>query len=213
MINMDMIGRLRDKKLVIEGIGTSPGFDSLVNALNRDSLFNLTLKPDGYGPSDHASFYAKDIPVLFFFTNMHSDYHKPSDTWDKLNYEGEAQVVGFALKIVREIDRADKPPAFVKVASQAPQGDRRPMRVTMGVVPDYADDGGGLKVNGVRPGGPAEKAGILAGDVIVKFGDKTVSNIYDYTYILQEHAPGDVVNVDVKRGDKIVSVTVTLTGR
>jgi S1-C subfamily serine protease len=197
----------------VEGIGTSPGFDSLVNSFNRDSTFNLTLKPDGYGPSDHSSFYGKDIPVLFFFTNMHSDYHKPSDTWEKINYEGETQVVGFALKIVGELDRADRAPAFTKVASQAPQGDRRPMRATMGVVPDYADDGGGLKVNGVRPGGPAEKAGIMAGDVIVKFGDKTVSSIYDYTYILQEHGPGDVVTVDVKRGGAVLSLTVTLTGR
>jgi aminopeptidase YwaD len=151
--------------------------------------------------------------VLFFFTNIHGDYHKPSDTWDKLNYEGEAQVVGYMLKIVRDLDRSDKAPAFTKVASQAPEGDRRPMRVTMGIVPDYADEGNGLKVTGIRPGGPAEKAGILAGDLIVKFGDKTVSNIYDYTYILQEHAPGDVVIVELKRGDKDMSVTVTLTGR
>lgn len=213
MINMDMVGKLRDGKLVVEGIGTSPGFDSLLNALNRDSSFNLTLKPDGYGPSDHASFYGKDIPVLFFFTNMHNDYHKPSDTWEKLNYEGEAQVVRYVVGIVRELGRSEKAPSFTKVASSAPQGDRRPMRVTMGVVPDYADEGGGLKINGVRPGGPAEKAGILAGDLIVKFGEKTVSNIYDYTYILQEHAPGDVVAVEVKRGDKVLTVTVTLTGR
>jgi hypothetical protein len=213
MINMDMVGKLRDGKLVVEGIGTSPGFDSLLNALNIDSTFDLTLKPDGYGPSDHASFYGKDIPVLFFFTNMHNDYHKPSDTWEKLNYEGEAKIVGLVTRIARELDRQDQPPAFTRVASQAPQGDRRPMRVTMGVVPDYADDGGGLKVNGVRPDGPAEKAGIQAGDVIVKFGDKTVSSIYDYTYILQEHAPGDVVNVEVKRGDKVLTMTVTLTGR
>ncbi len=213
MINMDMIGRIRDKKVVVEGIGTSPGFDSLLNDLNRDSLFSLTLKPDGYGPSDHASFYSKDIPVLFFFTNIHNDYHKPSDTWEKINYDGEAQLVGYILKIVRELDRASQAPAFVKVASQAPQGDRRPMRVTMGVIPDYADDSGGLKITGVRPNSPAEKGGLLAGDVIVKFGDKTVSNIYDYTYILQELSPGNVVSVDVKRGDKVLTLTVTLAGR
>ncbi len=213
MVNMDMIGRLRDKKVVVEGIGTSPGFDSLLNTLNRDSLFDLTLKPDGYGPSDHAAFYGKDMPVLFFFTNMHNDYHKPSDTWEKINYEGEAQLVSYILRIVRELDRTTQAPVFVKVASQAPQGDRRPMRVTMGVVPDYADEGGGMKISGVRPEGPAEKGGLLAGDVIVKFGEKTVSNIYDYTYILQEHSPGDVVNVEVKRGDKVLTFSVTLTGR
>jgi aminopeptidase YwaD len=213
MINMDMIGRLKDRKLVVEGIGTSPGFDSLLLALNSDSLFDLTLKPDGYGPSDQASFYSKDMPVLFFFTNLHSDYHRPSDTWDKINYEGEAQVVGYVLKVAMDLDRAKDAPAFTKVASQAPEGDRRPMRVTLGIVPDYADDGTGLKVTGVRPDGPADKAGLLAGDVIIKFGDKTVTNIYDYTYILQEHAPGDVVIVQVKRGDKVLSLTVNLTGR
>ncbi|HLF14783.1 MAG TPA: M28 family peptidase [Bacteroidota bacterium] len=213
MINMDMIGRLTDKKVAVGGVGTSPGFDSLLNALNRDSLFSLSLKPDGYGPSDHASFYAKDIPVLFFFTNTHNDYHKPSDTWEKINYEGEAGLVVYILRIVRELDRTSQAPAFVKVASQMPQGDRRPMRVTMGVVPDYADDGGGLKITGVRPDSPAEKGGMQAGDVIVKFGDKTVSNIYDYTYLLQEHSPGDVVSVEVKRGDRVLTLSVTLAGR
>lgn len=213
MINMDMVGRMSESKLVVEGIGTSPGFDSLLNALNADSLFDLSLKPDGYGPSDHASFYSKDIPVLFFFTNMHPDYHKPSDTWEKINYDGETQVINYVLDIVRELDRAPSAPAFVKVASSAGEGDRRPMRVTMGVIPDYADDGGGLKISGVRPEGPAEKAGLLAGDVIVKFGEKTVANIYDYMYVLQEHGPGDVVNVDVKRGEKVLSFKVTLTGR
>ena len=213
MINMDMIGRIREKQLVVEGVGTSPGFDSLLKALNRDTLFALTLKPDGFGPSDHAAFYGKDIPVLFFFTNMHTDYHKPSDTWEKLNYEGEAEVIRFVLNIVRELDAADQAPSFVRVASQAPQGDQRPMRVSTGAIPDYAYDGAGLKLSGVRADSPAEKAGLLAGDVIVKFRDKTVTNIYDYMYILQELSPGDVVAVQVQRGESIISLTVTVAGR
>ncbi len=213
MINMDMIGRIRDKQLVVEGVGTSPGFDSLLKRLNADTLFALTLKPDGFGPSDHAAFYGKEIPVLFFFTNMHSDYHKPSDTWEKINYEGEAGVVRFVLNIVRELDAAAQAPSFVRVASQAQQGDRRPMRVSTGAIPDYAYDGAGLKLSGVRADSPAEKAGLLAGDVIVKFKDKAVTNIYDYMYILQELSPGEAVEVQVKRGESVVMLTVTVAGR
>ncbi len=213
MINMDMIGRIRDRQLVVEGVGTSPGFDSLLRSLNGDTTFALTLKPDGFGPSDHAAFYGKDIPVLFFFTNMHSDYHKPSDTWEKINYEGEVGVIRFVLGVLRELDAADKAPSFVKVASQAPQGDRRPMRVSTGAIPDYAYDGAGLKLSGVRADSPAEKAGLLGGDVIVKFSDKTVTSIYDYMYILQELSPGDTVDVQVQRGDSLITLTVTVAGR
>lgn len=213
MINMDMIGRIRENQLVVEGVGTSPGFDSLLKRLNGDTLFALTLKPDGFGPSDHAAFYGKDIPVLFFFTNLHGDYHKPSDTWEKINYEGEAGVLRFVLNIVRELDAAAQAPSFVRVASQAQQGDRRPMRVSTGAIPDYAYDGAGLKLSGVRADSPAEKAGLLAGDVIVQFKGKAVTSIYDYMYILQELSPGEAVDVQVKRGESVVMLTVTVAGR
>ena len=213
MINMDMIGRLRERKLVVEGVGTSPGFEELVKKMNADSSFDLSLKPGGYGPSDQSSFYSKNIPVLFFFTNTHSDYHKPSDTWDKINYEGETGVVNYILKIAKELDAMPEALQFTRVASESPQGDRRPMRVRLGVIPDYADDAAGLKITGTQPESPAEKGGLMAGDVIIKFGDKTIANIYDFTYVLQEHSPGDVVAVDVKRGEKVVTLSVTLGGR
>jgi aminopeptidase YwaD len=213
MINMDMIGRIKENKLVVEGVGTSPGFEEMVTKLNADSTFDLSLKEGGYGPSDHSSFYGKDIPTLFFFTNLHEDYHKPSDTWDKINYEGETGVVRFVLKIARELDNAAEAPVFTKVTSSAPQGDARPMRVRLGVIPDYAEDVAGLKINGTQPDSPAEKGGLLGGDIIVKFGDKTIANIYDFTYVLQEHKPGDVVSVDVLRGEQTVTLTVTLGSR
>jgi aminopeptidase YwaD len=204
MINLDMIGRIQDRKLVVEGVGTSPGFEELVTELNADSTFDLSLKPGGYGPSDHSSFYGKDIPTLFFFTNLHSDYHKPSDTWDKINYEGETGVVQFVLKVARKLDTMAEAPAFSKVTSSAPQGDARPMRVRLGVIPDYAEDVPGLKINGTQPDSPAEKGGLMGGDIIVKFGEKTIANIYDFTY---------VVSVEVLRGEKHVTLTVTLGGR
>jgi len=213
MINMDMIGRIKDRKLVIEGVGTSPGFEEMVTKFNSDSTFDLSLKPGGYGPSDHSSFYGKDIPTLFFFTNLHSDYHRPSDTWDKINYEGETEVVQLVLKIARELDNKAEAPLFSRVVSSVPQGDSRPMRVRLGVIPDYAEDVAGLKINGTQPDSPAEQGGLMAGDIIVKFGEKTIANIYDFTYVLQEHKPGDVVAVDVLRGEKTVTLTVTLGGR
>ena len=215
MVNMDMIGRLENKSLTVYGSGTSPSWGTLLAKEDKDSTFTLKLVPDGYGPSDHSQFYGKDIPVLFFFTGTHNDYHKPSDTWDRINYSGEEQVVRYVYSIVEDIDGAPERPTFTKVASSAPSGggDTRSFRVTLGIVPDYAEGSEGMKIGGIRPGGPAEKAGLHAGDVIVNMGGKKIMNIYDYMGMLGELKPGDKVSVVVVREGKTMEFTAEMTKR
>ena len=214
MFNMDMIGRMKDSLLDVEGMGTSPGFEKLVKDESTDPSMKITLKPDGYGPSDHAEFYGKGIPVMFFFTGNHKDYHTPSDTWDKINYEGEQKVVTLVASLTKDIANLAEKPAFTKAASSAMGGGDRPgSRVSMGIVPDYASDVVGLKISGTRKDGPAEKAGIKEGDVLIKFGKKDIKNIYDYMYVLGEYKSGDQVNIIVKRGTEELTLPVTLSER
>jgi Zn-dependent M28 family amino/carboxypeptidase len=214
MLNMDMVGRLKDSLLVVEGMGTSPQWEPLARKENRDSLV-LKLKPDGFGPSDHASFYAKNIPVLFFFTNLHSDYHRPSDTWEKINYGGEQKVVEYVARIASSIVNGDARPAFTKAAASSPMagGDRQGVSVSLGVIPDYAEDVRGLKITGTRAGSAAEKAGLKGDDIIIRFDTKIVGNIYDFMHLLADHKPGDEVVVVVKRGTEELSLKAVLEAR
>ena len=214
MINMDMIGRMHDRKLIVYGTGTSPEFDSLVTVHNTDSSFALSLIKDGFGPSDQSSFYAKQIPVVFFFTDLHSDYHRPSDTWDKLNYSGMEKVVRFVEGIAFDIDTEASRPKYVAV--QMPKSSekaQRGYRVSLGTIPDFGEQVEGYKLAGVREGSPAAQAGLQAGDIIVKFGSIDIKNIYDFTYALGEHRPGDEVEVVIKRGKELIKTTVTLGKR
>lgn len=212
MINLDMIGRLREDKLVISGTGTSPEFKDLLEK-TAGTNFKLTLNEDGYGPSDQASFYAKDIPVLFFFTGSHAEYHRPEDKPATLNYEGLAKVVNYVLQITDAIETQPEAPKFTRVKGSAAAMGGRSFRVYLGTIPDFTENVKGVKLTGVREGSPAEKGGLQAGDVIVEFGGKKVENIYDYTYALQEHKAGDTVTVIVLRGDKRVPLQVTLEKR
>lgn len=212
MINMDMIGRLDSNHLIVEGIGTSPLWDSLVPAVNHDRL-TLKLGKSGYGPSDHASFYAKNIPVLFLFTGTHRDYHRPSDTWEKVNYDGEARVVGLVNDLVQAIDARPERPPFTKVTESSAERANMGFKVYVGTIPDYAYEGKGLRLSGVSEGGPAQKAGLTEGDIIMKLASKEINNIYDYTYVLGELKPKQTVEVEFLRGGKTMKVNVLLGSR
>ena len=238
MINMDMIGRLKEKKLIVGGVGTAKEWRDIVGARNfaidgassvstttgraiavstnggQDGSgdptrhFALTLNEDGYGPSDHSSFYAKQVPVLFFWTGTHDDYHNPSDTADKINYEGEARIVAFVANVIRDIDKSDKRPTYT-VAKSESQGRSMGFRVYLGTIPNYADSNDGLKLDGVRDDSPASKAGLKAGDKIVKMAGREVKNVYDYTYALGEMKAGQEYEVVILRGSERLTLKIT----
>ena len=215
MLNMDMIGRMKDSVLVVEGMGTSPGWEALAKKENADSSLHLKLKPEGFGPSDHASFYTKELPVMFFFTNLHEDYHRPSDTWEKINYPGEQMVVSYVARIAAAIANGMERPVFTKVqtTTMTMGGDRAGVKVSLGIMPDYSEDAPGLKISGTRQGSAADKAGLKSGDIITKFGGKEIKNIYDYMYLLGSYKAGDVVEIVVKRGTENVTLSATLEAR
>ena len=152
---------------------------------------------------------------MFFFTNLHKDYHRPSDTWDKINYPGEQQVAEFVAHIATTITNQQERPAFTKTAMPmaATGGDRQGVRVSLGLIPDYASEVTGLKISGVRPGSPAEKAGLQGEDIIIKFDDADVKNIYDFMHVLGKYKPGDKVTIIVKRGSTELPLTATLEAR
>ncbi|MCE7933879.1 MAG: PDZ domain-containing protein [Chlorobi bacterium CHB2] len=212
MVNMDMIGRLDSNTLVMHGIGTSPEWEPMVKRLNRNR-FTLKLVPDGFGPSDHSSFYAKDIPVLFYFTNLHKDYHRPSDTWEKVNYPGLKQIVELVAENVSAVDGMDQRPAFTTAqATQTPRSGSG-FKVYVGTIPDYAFEGKGLRLSGVSDGGPAATAGLKGGDVIVKLGGKEIANIYDYTDALGQFKPKQEVEVEYLRGSATVTGKIVMGSR
>jgi membrane-associated protease RseP (regulator of RpoE activity) len=170
--------------------------------------FVLTLNEDGYGPSDHSSFYSKQIPVLFFWTGTHNDYHKPSDTAEKINYEDQARIVSLVRRLVREVDASDKRPTYT--TAKAPTAGRSMgFRVYLGTIPNYGDATDGLLLDGVREGSPAEKAGLKAGDKVVKLGPREIRNVYDYTYALGEMKAGQEYDVEVIRGTERLKLKLT----
>ena len=216
MLNMDMVGRLRNDELIVQGTATSPRWPGLLDSLNSDEP-KLTVKsvPDGFGPSDHSSFYGKDIPVLFFFTGSHEDYHKPSDDWQLLNYTGEQRVAEYVARIVTVLASSPDPPVFSRapVSNRPGEGDSRGFRVTLGVIPDYGETQEGMKINGLRTAGPAEKAGMKPGDVIVKMAGKQVMNVYDYMGVLGELKAGEEVELEVKRDGEVVHLKAVMQAR
>jgi len=214
MINMDMIGRLNEKKaLTVYGTGTSPKWKDLLTKLNQDSIFSLNFIDAGFGPSDHSSFYAKDIPVLFFFTGTHQDYHKPSDDIDKINFTGMKKVLDYIKNVVYDLSTNSEKIEFTKVQGDTQRNRRMNIRVYVGTIPDYSEQVEGFKIAGVNDGSPAEKAGLKAGDIIIRFGSKTVRNIYDYMYAMQGYKPGDEVEVVVLREGKEITLKVSLGSR
>lgn len=221
MINLDMVGRLKDKKLSVQGTGTSTNWETLSTTYNpvktvydangnstSDTTFSLSFVKDGFGPSDHASFYGKDIPVLFYFTGVHEDYHKPSDDYDKINYDGMRDIVFYASTVATVIDTTVQRPDFHKTVAPKSSGGRG-FSVTLGTVPDYAYGGEGMKLSGVREEGPAKRAGLQAEDIILKLGSVSIKNIYDYMYALEELKAGEETTVVVKRGAEQLTLPIT----
>ena len=212
MINMDMIGRMKGKRLIIGGTGSSQEWNKLLVQLNETAGFDLKLRESGFGPSDHSSFYGKNIPVLFFFTGVHRDYHKPSDDHDKINIVGTKRIVDFVFQTAKIISRMERP-IFIKTKETKPNASRGEFRVSLGIIPDYGEEVEGVRLSGVREGSPAAKAGLQPGDLLVKWCGKKVSNIYELTYILQEHLPGDQVQISVLRNNKEIQLIAKLEQR
>ncbi|HTS44265.1 MAG TPA: M20/M25/M40 family metallo-hydrolase, partial [Puia sp.] len=201
MINMDMIGRLNDSShaLTIGGYGTSPEWSQLVNENDEKKYFNIKYDSSGTGPSDYTSFYRKDIPVLFFFTGLHSDYHRPTDDYDKINYKGELEVVKFIQDLVEDLNGKGKL-AFTKTR-ETQTGTSARFNVTLGIMPDYTYNGTGVRIDGVSDGRPAQKAGLKPGDIIVKLGDYNISSLETYMQALSKFKKGDKTVVGYKRGN------------
>ena len=252
MINLDMIGRMKENKLMVGGVGTSAQWKKWIEKANgalhlnvtaagttspeeemekgnytvvtganggsiatagRGERFALSMAEDGFGPSDHASFYAKQTPVLFFWTGTHEDYHKPTDTADRINYEGELKIVSFVADIVRSVDASDARPTYTLAKSDAAVGRSTGFRVYLGTIPNYAETSAGLKLDAVREDSPAAKAGLQANDVIVRLAGRDVRNVYDYTYALGEMKAGVDYEVEVMRAGERLKFKLTPAAR
>lgn len=210
MINMDMIGRLNDSSLlIVEGMGSSPVWKDMISGLDESKPFILRLKPDGVGPSDHSPFYRKGIPVMFFFTGLHRDYHRATDTKEKINYEGQKAVLDLVKSAVAKISTYPDSIPYTIVPEDTTKKVSG-FKVYVGGVPDYGYDGEGLKISDITPNSPAQKAGLKAEDIIIKFGDTQIKNIYDYTGVLSKYVPNDVVDVVVRRGSETLTIPLTL---
>lgn len=207
MLNMDMIGRMSDSthNLLIYGVGTSDVFVDNLHALNKYG-FNLVLDSAGVGPSDQTSFYLQKIPVLHFFTGQHKDYHKPSDDANKINYSGEAKVLEYEIDLIDKLAGLPKPAFFT---TQNKEASKTSFKVTLGVMPDYAYQGKGLRVDAVTKDKPADKAGLKDGDIVIELGDVKVTNIYDYMAALAKFKKGESTSVIIKRADKEIKLEVT----
>jgi hypothetical protein len=218
MLNMDMIGRIKDDKVYIGGVGTGANFKSLLEEEQSKASFKFEYFAGGYSASDHTSFVAKKIPVLFFFSGLHSDYHKPSDTWEKINAPGAAHLLDFIDDVALKIDSEPARTAFVTVvedqaAGHATGGGGSGYGPYFGSIPDFGQETNGVKFSDVRPGSPAAKAGFKAGDVLVQFGTMPIKNLYDFTDALRRSKVGDVVEVKVMREGQPITASVKLEQR
>ena len=199
-LNFDMVGRMVDNKLTVQATGTSPVWNRTIEQANVAAGFDLVLQPDPYQPTDVATFNGASVPALSFFTSTHTDYHRPGDTADKINYEDLDRIVGFAVAIVKRVGDTPDAPQFTKVEQKTETGGRAGVRVFTGTIPDYATNVKGLLLGGVIGGGPAEQAGLQKGDVIVEIAGQTIANIYDYTYALELLKIGEPVKIVYMRG-------------
>ena len=217
MINLDMVGRLKDNRLIVYGSRTAKEFPALLDSLNWHAGFDLKAQGDGYGPSDQSSFFAAGKPVLHVFTDLHEDYHRTTDDWQKINIDGFDRVTNFTLGIVTALanrpgrltpDDAPPPPPPVASTSLTPG-----YGAYLGTIPDMSENSGGVRLVGVRAGSPAEKAGLRGDDVITKIGTMDVPDLQAMTDALRSHKPGDVVEIVIRRGAQFTTVRATLGTR
>jgi membrane-associated protease RseP (regulator of RpoE activity) len=221
MLNLDMVGRVVDDQLTVFGFGTAAEWDEVVDAANAglEAPLRIAKAPDGFGPSDHASFYGEGVPVLHFFSNTHADYHRPSDDWTKINGEGLERVAALTAAVTQRLAAGgtdaialtpveqDRPSPTAASSSSSGYGPY------LGTIPDMSPRDFGLRLTGVREGSPAEEAGLRAGDVVVEFDGREIADIYAYTYALRDREPGDEVTIVVERDGVRVSVTAVLAER
>jgi Zn-dependent M28 family amino/carboxypeptidase len=213
-LNFDMVGRMQDNKLTVQAAGTSPMWARIIEQANVAAGFDLAVQEDPYQPTDVATFNSSGVPSLSFFTGTHADYHKPSDTADKIDYEDLDRVVDFAAAILRRVEDAKDAPVFTKVEQQMQSGGGRAgVRLFTGTIPDYSTEAKGLLLSGVVGGGPAEQAGLQKGDVIVEIAGQTITNIYDYTYALDVLKIGQPAKVVYLREGTKRETTLTPAAR
>jgi hypothetical protein len=211
MLNMDMVGRMQDNKLIVYSNDTAPQFDPLIDKVNAAFGFKIVRQPGGFGPSDHASFYAKQIPVLHYFTGTHKDYHRPTDTADKINVPDMRRVAQYVAATAVALAEADGHPEFtespVSAARSAGPDSDRPY---FGSIPDFGQEQPGYAISGVTKGSPAERGGLKAGDAIIRLGESKIGNLEDFDSALRKFKAGDKVPITVKRGQEQVKLDVTL---
>jgi len=213
-INFDMVGRMSEGKLNLQSVGSSPDWPRLIEQTNVVAGLDVTLQNDPYLPTDSTAFYQAGIPAIHFFTGSHEDYHRPSDTADMLNYDGLEEVVGFATLLTRKISQLDAGLEYAKVERTRESGtDRDTVRAYTGTIPNYTEEIDGLLLSGVVGGGPADQAGLQKGDVIVKFGEREIANIYDYTFALDVAKIGEPLEIIYVRDGEKHTTTLTPTSR
>ena len=205
MINLDMVGRLNEEEtLAVHGVGTSPLFKQTLFA-NNDQELTIKEFESGVGPSDYTSFYINDIPVLAFFTGQHEDYHKPSDDFDKLNYEGMERITNYIMNIINDLDN-DGRLAFRKTKDESEEVPR--FKVGLGVVPDYLFTGEGMRIDGVSEDKPAQRAGLKKGDIVKKLDTASVKDMMSYMKALSTYKNGDKCMVTIDRGGELLEIEV-----
>lgn len=210
MLNLDMVGRLENEKLIVHGTGTAGEFDALVDRFGKQLGFEITKKPSGFGPSDHSSFYAAKVPVLFFFTGSHKDYHRPSDDVEKLNVSGMRRVSELVGQIAVALAEAPARPTYLEAKGGGESLGGGGDRPYFGSIPDFAQDEPGYALAGVTKGGPAERGGLKAGDIILRLGESKIGNLEDFDSALRKFKAGDKVPVVARRNGQEVKLEVLL---
>jgi hypothetical protein len=216
MINLDMVGRLRNGRLIVYGARSAKEFPALLDSLNWYAGFDLKAQGDGYGPSDHSSFYTAKRPVLHLFTDLHEDYHRTTDDWQKVNYDGLKRVADFSLGLVTALANRTRPLTFLELPAPttsqlgAPTSGTPGYGAYLGTVPDMTGAPGGVRLVGVRAGSPAEKAGLRGDDIITRIGRTETPDLQAMTDALRSHKPGEVVEIMVRRGAKVTTLQATL---